>query len=198
MQSINFYERKKQAPTRSWNVLIFFGIPVATVLVLALMTEYERRQREGLAEQVANAQRDTRVLKTRWLTLKVQLLAPHEAEPGEADLIKSELEQLSQLIQALQLANLSGAESFLAPLIALAELTPANIALTRITLSREAEVRLEGQTDSPTSVAVFVGRLRREPAFANRDLAPVVIRETSDREVYVLAIGPGKRPDVQQ
>jgi hypothetical protein len=198
MQSINFYERKKRAPTPSWNVLIFFGIPLATVLVLALMTQYERRQREDLTEQIANAQRDTRVLKTRWLGLKVQLLAPDEADPGEADLIKSELEQLSQLIQALQLANLSGAEGFLAPLIALSELTPANIALTRITLSREAAVRLEGQTHSPTSVAVFVGRLRREPAFANRDLAPVVIRETSDREVYVLAIGPGKRPDVQQ
>ena len=187
--SINLYDRSKNSPRRSWTFVVWIGLPLALATTLVSLSFYQRLQMSMLEQQVEAADSQTAALKARWLALQVELSSLGDMAGDDEQALVEQLRSAQGVLQKLQGATLDEQFDLLEPLVTLARLTPAEIALDRIVLSRGQSVYLAGMARSPADVAVYIGALRESPTFADDAMVPVRVSETEYRERYRLEVG---------
>ena len=187
--SINLYDRSKDSPRRSWTFVIWIGLPLALATTLVSLSYYQRLQISMLEQQIEAASAHTATLRAKWLALQVELSSNGNGAGDNERALMGQLANARGILQKLQSATLDEKFGLLEPLVTLARLTPAEIALDRIVLTRWRSVYLAGMARSPTDVALYIGTLRESAAFANDAMVPVRVSETEDREHYRLEVG---------
>ena len=187
--SINLYDRSKNSPRRSWTFVIWIGLPLALATTLVSLSYYQRLQISMLEQQIQATSAHTAMLKAKWLALQVELSSTGSGAGDNERALMGQLANARGVLQKLQSATLDEQFGLLEPLVTLARLTPAEIALDRIVLTRWRSAYLAGMARSPTDVAVYIGALRESAAFANDAMVPVRVSETEYRERYRLEVG---------
>ena len=187
--SINLYDRSKDSPRRSWAFVIWIGLPLALATTLISLSYYQRLQVSMLEQQIESAGAQTAALRAKWLALQVELSFNGETAGDDEKALVEQLRSARGVLRKLQSATLDVQFGFLEPLVTLARLTPAEIALARIVLTRGQSVYLAGMARSPADVALYMGELRESVSFANDALVPVRVTETEDKEYYRMEVG---------
>ena len=187
--SINLYDRSKNSPRRRWTFVVWIGLPLALATTLVSLSYYQRLHMSMLEQQVEAADSHTAALKARWLALQVELSSLGDMAGDDEQALVEQLRSAQGVLQKLQGATLDEQFDLLEPLVTLARLTPAEIALDRIVLSRGQSVYLAGMARSPADVAIYIGALRESPTFADDAMVPVRVSETEDKKHYRLEVG---------
>ena len=187
--SINLYDHSKDRPRRNWTFVVWIGLPLALVSTLGFVSYYQWIQVSMLEQEVEAAEAQTAELKARWLALQVELSSLGGTAGDEERALVEQLAGAQEVLRKLQSATLDEQSGFFEPLVTLARLTPVEIALRRIVLTRGDSVYLAGMARSPTDVALYIGALRESVAFANHAMVPVRVSETEDEEQYRVEVG---------
>ena len=147
--SNNLYDRSKDSPRRSWTFVVWIGLPLALATTLISLSYYQRLQISMLEQQIESAGAQTAALRAKWLALQVELSSNGETAGDDEKALVEQLRSARGVLRKLQSATLDEQFGFLEPLVTLARLTPAEIALDRIVLTRGRSVYLAGMARSP-------------------------------------------------